>query len=79
MADIAASPAFNGKKNVDDMFKNSSHSNGIYMAEYKYRFGKALGSQLMVMKMIGSGRKQLYNFGEMVEVTKKDRMDNESR
>eukprot|EP00957_Ditylum_brightwellii_P034617 2624935-Ditylum_brightwellii.AAC.1 len=78
MADTVTSPAFNGEKSVYDVFKNSSYSNGINATVYKYMFGKALKSQLMVKEMIGSGRKKLYKFSEMVEVTKKARMDNES-
>eukprot|EP00957_Ditylum_brightwellii_P021857 1648621-Ditylum_brightwellii.AAC.1 len=40
--------------------------------------GKALESELMVMKVIGSGRNRLYNFSEVVKVAKHTRMDNES-
>eukprot|EP00957_Ditylum_brightwellii_P157924 12021063-Ditylum_brightwellii.AAC.1 len=78
MTDTATSPAFDKKKSVYDAFKKSTHSDGIDMAECKYMFGKALEIQLMAMKMIGSGRKMLYNFSKMVEVTKKARMENES-
>eukprot|EP00957_Ditylum_brightwellii_P072795 5532479-Ditylum_brightwellii.AAC.1 len=78
MVDTATSPAFNGKKSVYDVFKNFSYSNRIDAAEYKYMFGKALESQLMVKEVIGSDRKRLCNFSEMVEITKKARMDNES-
>eukprot|EP00957_Ditylum_brightwellii_P208473 15357632-Ditylum_brightwellii.AAC.2 len=79
MADTATSLVFDGKKSVYDAFKKSTYSNGIGIAEYKYMFGKALESQLMVMKMIGSSRKRLYDLNEMVEVTKKARLDNESK
>eukprot|EP00957_Ditylum_brightwellii_P056963 4317633-Ditylum_brightwellii.AAC.1 len=65
MADTTTSPAFDSKKNVYDAFKKSTHSNGTDMVESKYMFGKALESQLIVMKMIGSGRKRLYTFSEM--------------
>eukprot|EP00957_Ditylum_brightwellii_P088296 6726348-Ditylum_brightwellii.AAC.1 len=51
MAENAISPAFDGKKSVYEAFKNSSHSNGIDVSEYKYMFCKALESKLMVETM----------------------------
>eukprot|EP00957_Ditylum_brightwellii_P176450 13437018-Ditylum_brightwellii.AAC.1 len=78
MSDTAKSPAFDGKKSVYDAFKNSSHSNGIDVAEYKYMFHKIWEStKHMVEELSGSYRKRLHNFSEMVEVNKKARMDNE--
>eukprot|EP00957_Ditylum_brightwellii_P138978 10592892-Ditylum_brightwellii.AAC.1 len=78
MAENATTPALNGKKSVYDAFKNSSCSNGIGVSEYKYMFHKALDTKLMVEEMIGNKRKRIYNFSEIVEVTKTARMDNES-
>eukprot|EP00957_Ditylum_brightwellii_P180960 13786498-Ditylum_brightwellii.AAC.1 len=52
MADTATSLASDGKKSVYDVFKKSTYSNAIDMAEYKYMFGKVLESQLVVMEMI---------------------------
>eukprot|EP00957_Ditylum_brightwellii_P163341 12437389-Ditylum_brightwellii.AAC.1 len=75
--DNTTTPVFDGKKSVYDAFKSSSHSNGIDVSEYKYMFCKALESKLMVEEMIGYNRKRCYNFSEIVEVTKKARMDNE--
>eukprot|EP00957_Ditylum_brightwellii_P030474 2307581-Ditylum_brightwellii.AAC.1 len=78
MTENATSPAFDGKKSVYEAFKNSNHSNGINVSEYKYNFCKALESKIMVDEMIGYSRKRWYNFSEVVEVTKTAKMDNES-
>eukprot|EP00957_Ditylum_brightwellii_P020864 1573554-Ditylum_brightwellii.AAC.1 len=45
MAENATAPAFDGKKSVHEAFKNSSHSNGIDVLEYKYMFCKALDTK----------------------------------
>eukprot|EP00957_Ditylum_brightwellii_P040308 3050330-Ditylum_brightwellii.AAC.1 len=78
MAENTATPVFDGKKSVYEAFKNSSHSNCIVVLEYKYMSCKALETKLMVEEMIGYDRKRRYNFSEVVKVTKKARMDNES-
>ena len=78
MAENATTPALDGKKSVYDAFKNSRHSNGIDVSEYKYMFHKALDTKLMVEVIIGNKRKRIYNFSKIVEVTKKARMVNES-
>ena len=78
MAENATTPALDGKKSVYDAFKNSNHSNGINVSEYKYMFCKALDTKLMVEEMISNKRKMMYNFSEIVEVSKKAMMDNES-
>eukprot|EP00957_Ditylum_brightwellii_P192464 14653251-Ditylum_brightwellii.AAC.1 len=78
MAENATTPALDGKKSVYDAFKNSSHSNGIDVSEYKYIFHKELDTKLMIEEMIDNKRKRMYKFSEVVEVTKKARMDNES-
>eukprot|EP00957_Ditylum_brightwellii_P067041 5089093-Ditylum_brightwellii.AAC.1 len=78
IGDTTTPPAIGGKKSVYDAFKNFSHCNGIGVAEYRYVFCKALELKLIVEEMSGSCRKRLYNFSEMVEVTKKARMDNGS-
>eukprot|EP00957_Ditylum_brightwellii_P112218 8555519-Ditylum_brightwellii.AAC.1 len=57
-ADNATKPAFEGRKSVYEAFKNSSHSNGVDMSEYKYMFCKALDTKLMVDEMIGYKRKR---------------------
>eukprot|EP00957_Ditylum_brightwellii_P212097 15366961-Ditylum_brightwellii.AAC.1 len=78
MADNATTTAFDGKTSVYKVFKNSSHSNGIDVSEYKYMFCNALYTKLMVEEIIGNKRKRSCNFSKIVEVTKKARMDNES-
>eukprot|EP00957_Ditylum_brightwellii_P045087 3419455-Ditylum_brightwellii.AAC.1 len=78
MAENATAPALSGKKSVYVTFKNSRHSNDIDESEYKYMFHKALDTKLVVEEMIGNKRKRMYVFSEIVEVTKKARMDNES-
>eukprot|EP00957_Ditylum_brightwellii_P190378 14492239-Ditylum_brightwellii.AAC.1 len=52
MAENATKPAFDGKKSVYEVFKNSSHSNSVDVLEYKYMFCKALETKLLVEKMI---------------------------
>eukprot|EP00957_Ditylum_brightwellii_P158317 12051051-Ditylum_brightwellii.AAC.2 len=74
----ATTAAFDGKTSVYEAFKNSSHSNGIDVSEYRYMFRKALDTTLMVEEIICNKRKRRYNFSEIVEVTKNARMDNES-
>ena len=78
VAESATTPALDGKKSVYDAFKNSRHSNGIDVSEYKDMLHKALDTKLMVEVIIGNKQKRVYNFSEIVEVTKKARMDNES-
>eukprot|EP00957_Ditylum_brightwellii_P183163 13951283-Ditylum_brightwellii.AAC.1 len=78
MAENAITPAVDGKKSVYDAFRNSRHSNGIDVSEYKSMFCKALNTKLMVEEMISNKRKRQYDFSEIVEATKKARMDNES-
>eukprot|EP00957_Ditylum_brightwellii_P097286 7409508-Ditylum_brightwellii.AAC.1 len=78
MAENATTPALDGEKSVYDVFKNSRHSNGIAVSEYKYMFYKALDTKLMVEKIICNKRKRMYSFSEVVEVTKNAMMDNES-
>eukprot|EP00957_Ditylum_brightwellii_P210905 15365539-Ditylum_brightwellii.AAC.2 len=78
MAENAMTPTFDGKKSVYGAFKNSRHNNGIDVSEYKYMFYKALELKLTVEEMSGYKRKRRYSFSEIVEVTKKARMDNES-
>eukprot|EP00957_Ditylum_brightwellii_P198376 15116960-Ditylum_brightwellii.AAC.1 len=58
MADNVTTSAFDGKKSVYEAFKNSSHSNGIDVLEYKYMFCKALEIKLMVEEMIVYNRKR---------------------
>eukprot|EP00957_Ditylum_brightwellii_P171263 13037205-Ditylum_brightwellii.AAC.1 len=77
MAENATTPALDEKTSVYDAFKKSRHSNGIDVSEYKYMFYKALETKLMLEEMIGNKRKRQYNFSEIVEVTKKARIDNE--
>eukprot|EP00957_Ditylum_brightwellii_P131406 10021530-Ditylum_brightwellii.AAC.1 len=72
MAENATTTAFDGKTSVYEAFKNSSHGNGIDVSEYKNMLRKALGAKLMVEEIIGNKR------SEIVEVTKKARMNNES-
>eukprot|EP00957_Ditylum_brightwellii_P146461 11151067-Ditylum_brightwellii.AAC.1 len=79
MAENATTPAFDGKTSVYDVFKNSRHSNGIDVSEYKHLFCKALDTKLMVEEIIGNKRKRRHNFGEILEVTKNAMMANESR
>eukprot|EP00957_Ditylum_brightwellii_P205345 15343473-Ditylum_brightwellii.AAC.1 len=62
MAENATTPELDGKKSVYDAFKNSNHSNGIGVLEYKYMFHKALDTKLMIEKMIGNKKKRMYNF-----------------
>eukprot|EP00957_Ditylum_brightwellii_P094737 7214640-Ditylum_brightwellii.AAC.1 len=78
MAVNATISAFDGKKSVYDVFKNSRHSNNIDVSEHKYMLHKALDTTLMVEERIGNKRKRMYNFSKIVEVTKKAKMDNES-
>eukprot|EP00957_Ditylum_brightwellii_P193569 14740327-Ditylum_brightwellii.AAC.1 len=44
----ATTSALDEKKSVYDAFKNSKHSNGIDVSEYKYILYKALDTKLMV-------------------------------
>eukprot|EP00957_Ditylum_brightwellii_P054776 4151065-Ditylum_brightwellii.AAC.1 len=78
MVEYATTPALDGKKSVYNVFKNSSHSNGIDVLEYKHMLCKELDTKLMLEEIIGIKRKRVYNFSDIVEVTKKARMDNES-
>eukprot|EP00957_Ditylum_brightwellii_P125974 9604630-Ditylum_brightwellii.AAC.1 len=65
MAENATTPALDGKESVYDAFKTPA----IVMA---------LDTELMLEEMIGNKGKRMYNSSEIVEVTKKARMDNES-
>eukprot|EP00957_Ditylum_brightwellii_P120919 9222328-Ditylum_brightwellii.AAC.1 len=78
MVENTTTPPLDGKKSVYDAFKNSGHSNGIDVSEYKYMFHKALDTKLMLEEIIGCKRKRMYDYSEIVEVTKKASMDNES-
>eukprot|EP00957_Ditylum_brightwellii_P146257 11136253-Ditylum_brightwellii.AAC.1 len=78
MAENATTLALDGKKSVYDAFKNSSYSNGIDVSEYKSMFCKALDTKLMVEVITDNKSKRMYNFSEIVEVTKKARIDNKS-
>eukprot|EP00957_Ditylum_brightwellii_P145565 11083460-Ditylum_brightwellii.AAC.1 len=78
MAENTTTPALDGKKSAYEAFKNSSHSNDIDVSEYKYMFHKALDKKRTAEEIIGNKRKRMYNFSDIVDVTKKARMDNES-
>eukprot|EP00957_Ditylum_brightwellii_P149715 11401326-Ditylum_brightwellii.AAC.1 len=76
MADTVTSLKFEDT-NVYDVFKQSTQSNCIDTTEYNDMSGKALESELMIIKMIESARNKPYNFSEIVLVTKKARINNE--